>query len=356
MIAFATTSTELIIARFFTGIAEGAIYLCVPIYIGEISESKVRGVIGSGMTLSIIVGVLVINIVGGLNTIRTTALLASCVPVFTLMTFSWMPDSPYFCIMKGKLELAQSNLRRLRGVENIDKEFNRICKTVQSQMENPATFVTVLSIKENRKAWFIMVGLRIIQQMSGISAVTYFLLPIFQETGMTLSPLIATIIFIAAEVAATACCSLTVDRFGRVPLLILSLIGATLSLFSIGSYFFYRDYMHGDVEQYHYVPLVAMLCYIITFSLGYGTLPSLMASELFATNIKSKALCLTHFIFASFVFGASKTFLYLQNEFGLYVPFWVYAGSAFIGIFYTWLCVPETKGKSLDEIQRWMKT
>lgn len=324
----------------------------LPMYIGEISEPEIRGTLGSGITLVLISGCTAINLIGGLLDIQATALICATIPLITLMTFCWMPESPYYYIIKGRWEEAKQSLQYLRKQSEVDEELNTIREHVEQQMKTPTSYSSIFINPFNRKIFLIVIFVRIVQQLSGLAAVTMFLLLIFVESGLSIPPLVATMIFLIVQMISTTFCTIYCDKFGRVPLLMISLIGAGLSSFSVGSYFFARDFLELDMQAYSYVPLVGMLCYIVVFSIGYGTMPTLIAAELFPTNIKSKGMCLSHYVFAICVFTSSKLFLTLHSSFGMYMPFMVYTVGAVFGLFFTWFCVPETKGKSLQEIQR----
>lgn len=352
LIAIASTSTELLIARFIAGLAEGGCYISVPMYIGEIAEPEIRGIIGSGISLSIIFGIFFINILGNLLSVQVTAMICSIIPILTLVFFSWMPESPYYLAEIKEDEQARESLRTLRDSFDVEDEFHSISATTAAQMANPCTFKEIFTIDHNRKAFVLAAAGRFFQQMSGLTAITYYLMTIFNDGGSNIPPLIEIIAFSCTQIVSGILCVGLVDNFGRVPLLVFSAAGGAVSLLGISSYFYLRDNLIVDFDGFNWIPFVGVLIYQALFGVGYVMLPTVLISELFASNIKTRAYVLIHFVFALTVFVTGKMFLLLQVHFGTYLPFAIFAGMAWLGALFAYFILPETKGKTLEEIQK----
>lgn len=125
MVAFAETVLMLYLARFLAGIADGFTFTVVPMYIGEIADPKVRGMLGSSCSVTWIAGFLVINVIGSYLSIKTAALVSSIVPGFLFLTFLWMPESPYYLLMRSRPEDARKSLQRLKKSEDVSEDLNR---------------------------------------------------------------------------------------------------------------------------------------------------------------------------------------------------------------------------------------
>lgn len=141
------------------------------------------------------------------------------------------------------------------------------------------------------------------------------------------------------------------DRAGRRILLLISISVMTLSLGALGSFFFVRDLDAELAETLGWLPLTSLSIFIIAFALGFGPIPWLMVSELYSKDINYIASPVTGFINPCLTFLVSSTFTMLTESIGVGQTFWIYAGCSFVGIFYVFFLVPETKGKSLAEIQ-----
>ncbi|EFA00434.1 facilitated trehalose transporter Tret1 [Tribolium castaneum] len=354
MIAFSQSLTVLYIARFIAGIADGWAFTAVPMYIGEIADPKIRGLLGSGVSSSWIFGILLINAIGSYLSITITALVSSIVPVLTLLTFVWMPESPYYLVMRGHKEEAKCNLQRLRGLEDVDSELTRVSLAVKAQTQNSGKFLDLFVTKSNRKAVYIIMALRGAQQLSGTTAITFYTQLIFEEAGDDISSELATVIYFSVQFLLTILCSSIVDKAGRRPLLVLSLTGSACALFLEGTYFFIKTQTAIDVSSFTCIPVISLIGFVIFFSSGMQSIPILMLGELFPANVKAFALCLADIYFCLMATVVSKFFQIVKDSFGIYVPFYVFTGSCLLGLVFIVLFVPETKGKSLEEIQQYL--
>ncbi|CAH1155581.1 unnamed protein product [Phaedon cochleariae] len=355
MVAYARSILLLYTARFIAGVADGWVFTAVPMYIGEIADPKIRGRLGTSISVSWIFGILLINILGSYLSIAVTGLICSILPILSLLTFVWMPESPYFLLMKENQEGAQRSLQTFRGVTDVETELNRISNAVKSQMLNSGKFLDLFTVKSNRKAVFIMLMVRAAQQLSGTTAITFYTQPIFNEAGSNISPAIASIVYFAVQLLLAMFCSGIVDKAGRRPLMIISITGSAVLLFVEGIYFYLVTCTEVDMEPFSLIPVIALIGFVIVFSLGMQTIPLLMLGELFPANVKAFALCLADIYFAGIAIIVSKFFQIMKDSFGMYVPFFGFSGFCVIGLICIVIFVPETKGKTLEEIQMYFK-
>lgn len=354
MVAYAKSVTVLNVARAIAGAADGATFTAVPMYLGEIAEPKVRGQLGSLCSVTFIFGVLLVNVIGNYITISPTALISSIFPVLLMVTFVWMPESPYYLLMKGQLDHARRSLQVFTGRTDVETELNRINDAVIEQTKNTGKFLDLFTVKSNRKALFLMAGLRTAQQFSGTMAITYYAKMIFSASNH-MSPELATITYFLIQVIFAFASSAIVDRSGKRPLLIISSIGAAVALFIEGSYFFIQNCTEIDTKPFSFLQLTGLIMFVVMFSVGMQTIPILMLCEMFPTNVKAFALCLADIYFCVAATIVSKFFQYMKDNFGMHVPFFAFAGCCIVGLAFIILCIPETKGKTLEEIQMHLK-
>lgn len=140
--------------------ADGVAFTVVPMYIGEIADAHVRGLLGSSCSVMWIVGFLIINIIGSYLSISMTAIVSSILPVVAFFTFMWMPESPYYLLMRKQDEEAGKSLRRLRKRENVEDEIERMKSNLQTKTKGTGRFSDLFRVKSNRKALLIVSGLR----------------------------------------------------------------------------------------------------------------------------------------------------------------------------------------------------
>lgn len=354
VIANANSVVTLCIAKAIGGIGEGLIFVCLPIYTGEVCEPKVRGMIGSSNAALVIIGSLLINVYGSYLTIEASAYVSLIVPVLFVVTFIWMPESPYYYLMKGKQENAKASLQWLRRMNNVKEELESLTVYIQQQLSEPSSIKDVFMISSNRKSCIILCVLRIFHQFSGIIALTSYSQYLFQQSGSDLSPIACTSIYLTVYLFVTVLGCLTIDKLGRRPLLIFSLIGSTFALFAEGVYFYLKN-LDYNVSSFNWFPLFGMLIYVTFYSPGIGICPLVLSGEMLSATVKAKALGILNIIFAISMAASLKTFQGLNSKFGMHVPFFVFGASCFVGTLFSYYFVPETKGKTLEEIQKELK-
>lgn len=353
MVAFAKSVVVLYIARLIAGVADGVTFTVVPMYIGEIADPKVRGLLGSSCSVTWIAGFLIINVIGSYLSIKTTALVASVVPGILFITFLWMPESPYYLVMRDQPEAARKSLERLKRGRDVNNDLNRIRTAIQAEEKShKGKFVDLFRVKSNRKAVFIIGGLRGFQQLAGTTAIAFYTHEIFQAAGDHISAHYAVMIYYSIQLILTMVSSSIVDRAGRRPLLLISMAGSALALFIEGTYFYILNETSIDTSSFSIVAVIGLLVFVIIFSLGMQSIPICMLGELFPTNVKAFALCLADVYFSVMATVASKYLQITKVEYGLHVSFYGFAVCSVMGLVFIYFYVPETKGKTLEDIQR----
>lgn len=198
---------------------------------------------------------------------------------------------------------------------------------------------------------YLFSGLRGIQQLTGTTAIIFYAKTIFEEANGFISSSTATIIYFAIQLVLSALSSFIVDFSGRRPLLIISLSGTALTLLANSIYLYLKGCTDIDMEPFGFISIIALLSYIIIFSVGMQTIPLLIMGEIFPTNVKAFALCLMDIYFSVTVTIISKLFHWSKDYFGLHVPFFFFTVCCIVGVVFIIFVVPETKGKTLEDIQ-----
>jgi sugar porter (SP) family MFS transporter len=356
MVAFAQNIIVLYVARFIAGIADGVTFTVVPMYIGEISDPNVRGMLGSSCSVTWIAGFLLINVIGSYFSIKTAALVSSIVPGVLFVTFLWMPESPYYLLMRDQPRAARQSMERLKRTKDVNEDLNRIRTAMQAEEKSHGgRFLDLFRVKSNRKAVFIIGGLRGFQQLAGTTAIAFYTHEIFQTAGDDISAHYAVMIYYSVQLILTMVSSSIVDRAGRRPLLLISMAGSALALFIEGTYFYILNETSVDISSFSIVAVVGLIGFVIIFSLGMQSIPVCMLGELFPTNVKAFALCLADVYFSVMATVASKYLQITKVEYGLHVSFYGFTVCSLLGLVFIYLYVPETKGKTLEDIQKRLK-
>lgn len=353
-VAFAHSITLMHVGRCLTGVFLG-IYSPVPqVYATEIAEPKYRGMMGAFPEVAVALGSMLCYVIGDSMDWRwmavTSALLPG-VPLFFSMIF--MPESPQWLTKQGKLDRAETSLTFFRGPgydaisevkmirENIvDKEGAEISLWEQ---------VRLFRYSQNWKPVLLVFLVFMCGQFSGFAVVVNYTVTIFDaaNTGMnsnTSAIIVGTVRFLATLVSAVL-----LDRVGRRPLLIVSAIGSSIGMLSIGIFFYLQDI--GIVyEMLNYLPLASLLFYVFFNELGYGPIPWLLSGELIPLAVRTLGNGVAVTAYSLFAFLISLTFPLLLEQFTTYITFWLYAAFSLSGVFLGWW-LPETKGKTLEEIE-----
>lgn len=344
------------LSRLIGGCGEACIFSTLPSYIGEISTPKVRGLWGNALICSVLAGQLYVNAVGGYLDVKTTAWISLIWPIVFIATFLFAPESPYYFMMKGRRSEARESLQKLRGLDDVENELDGIEAAVQRQMSESCHWKELWTIKSNRKAIFAGLFLRASQQLSGMACMVTYTQYIFAQSGQSFNPADSTLVFSSIMLIGAVSLSTLLNRMGRRLPFLISLIGCVITL-ALLSVYFYLDLEEPsvDLSDLKWIPLVCMLMYLVWFSLGLVTIPTLMLSELFSASAKSKALTILIIAFGVFVSLTTKVFNLLETAFGLFAPFAFFSICCLCNVFIALKLIPETKGKTLEEIQQMLK-
>lgn len=355
LIGAAETLYVFYLARLVQGIGDAACFTALPMYVCEISEPKVRGSWGNLIALSMFLGYFTLNIVAAYCDIKGMAYVFGLIILIQFFLMFVIPESPHFLIMKEREEEARSALQFLRWREDVEEEFVVLSKEVQQGVLESGSITDLFSDKINLKTLIISLGIRATQPFSGIPAFTMYTQYMFMQAGSDLSASTSAIIFSGFFCLCIGGFSSVVERFGRKPLMIFSCFGCCIVLAFESIFFYISEETSLDVSYIRWFPLAGMLSYIPLCSAGLAIIPTLMLGELFSTNIKGIALCVLNIFYSIFLLLVTKLFQSLSSNFGMYVPFCLFSVCCFASFIFSCYWLPETKGKTLEEIQRYLR-
>lgn len=355
LVMFAESIYVLYLSRFAIGLADAALFTVLPTYVSEIATPSVRGSWGNTPTIMISVGLIVVNTVGGYFDIKTTAYILVWVQVLFTVTFWCMPETPYYLLMKGRNEEAEATLRKLRRKKNVEDEFKQLSSDVSRQTSESGKLSDLFTNSTNRKALCAGAFIRAAQQFSGISAFNTFTAFIFQQSGSEMSRTVSSIIFSTILLVMSIISAFFMNKLGRKWAMIISCGGSSIVLVPTAIYFYLQHYSSLDVSQFSFVPLIALLLYLVFYSIGMALVPSLIIGELFSTSIKAKGITVLNIGFCIFEAVSLKLFHILVDSIGIYSPFILFSMCCIVSCAASFYLVPETKGKTLEEIQQSLK-
>ncbi|XP_050093494.1 facilitated trehalose transporter Tret1-like [Anopheles aquasalis] len=348
LIGVGESVTVLFISRALSGISYGMAYSSMPLYLGEIASDRIRGSIGTLLTVMAKTGILLEYAIGPYVAYSTLAWISIAFPVTFFALFLWLPESPYYLLGKERTEQAEQNLRWLRRTSDVQTELAMMQAAVERSKRNRGTFRDLLN-RGNRRSLIIILGLGALQQLCGSQAVIAYSQQIFDQVNIGLKAQESSIIMAVIQLVTAALSSSIVDRIGRRPLLLFSTVGCAIGTFIVGLYFF-LDQQEVDVDGIGWIPLVVIMLYIVCYTIGLATVPFAILGEIFPANVKAVAAAIYTMFAGSVGFGVSKLYQLISDEAGTYVSFWIFAACSAAFVVFVFALVPETKGKPLDQI------
>lgn len=338
------------------GIGFGGIFSVMPMYVGEIVSPKIRGACGSFISTLNYFGQFVVNVLGSYFSVQVTSYICMPLAVLFFVLFLLMPESPYYYTMKKNDEEAKRSLRRLLRKSDVDKDFTSLKKDVDRQMSERGTWLDLVLINSNRKALSIGAFVRISQHLGGTSVFISSIQFIFAKAGGIVKSEIAAMVYTFLTFIFYFMAGLLVDRLGRRLAYITSMTLSGFILLLESVYFYIQDnHPEIDTTSISWFPLVGMIFYVLFGSFGPGIIPTIMIGELFSTSIKAKATIVMMVIFGLFVYISNQLFYLLNSYAGLFAPYLLFSCSDFIAGIVAYYYLPETKGKTLEEIQQHLK-
>ncbi|KAH1023377.1 hypothetical protein HUJ04_012591 [Dendroctonus ponderosae] len=356
LIIFAKNILALYFGRLITGMAAGGCCVAAPLYIGEIAHQSIRGALGTLFQLMIITGIFISYLFGVFLTPYKFTEFCACVPLIFHILFMYQPETPSYLIKKGSYEEAKKSLIKLRGANyDVDSEFTRIeGGGLKENTQSATSLKDILTQRPVVKAVIICFALMFFQQFSGINVIIMYSSIIFQSTGIEFNSNVATIIVGAVQVWATLFASLIIEKVGRKKLLIVSLSTVAVNSVILGIYFSVKTRLHVNgviLSDIAFIPIAAVCLFVLGFSLGLGPIPWMIASEILPTEIRSMVGSAAGTFNWCLAFVLTKSYLTLYQILGDDSMFYSFSILSIIGAIFIIMMLPETKGKSVAEIQ-----
>ncbi|CAO2598171.1 Solute carrier family 2, facilitated glucose transporter member 6 [Lemmus lemmus] len=303
----------LLLGRTLTGFAGGLTAACIPVYVSEIAPPDVRGALGATPQLMSVFGSLSLYALGLLLPWRWLAV-AGEGPVFIMiLLLSFMPNSPRFLLSKGRDEEALQALTWLRADSEVHWEFEQIQDNVRRQSSR----VSWSEARDPRvyRPILIAVLMRFLQQLTGITPILVYLQTIFDSTSVVLPSQQDAAIVGAVRLVSVLIAAVTMDLAGR-----------------------------------------KVLLYVSGYAMGWGPITWLLMSEVLPLRARGVASGLCVLVSWLTAFVLTKYFLLAVNAFGLQVPFFFFSAICALSLLFTGCCVPETRGRSLEQIEAFFQT
>src|SRR6202167_497158 len=348
--AFSPSYGVLVAARVVIGLAVGSASMVVPLYIGETAPPRVRGALVSFNQLAITSGILVSYLVDyGLSSSQNWRLMFGLAAIPAILMFTGMlfqKESPHWLIAQGREDEARDVLRRVRDEADIDAEIAE----VRELSERNSSFREVLS-PAVRHVMIIGVTLAVFQQITGINTIIYYAPTLLKSAGLGSSAaLLANVVNGAVNVGMTIVAIRLLDRTGRRPLLLGGTAGMAAGMIVVALTFLLGgDQLHGAAA---YIAIGGLLIYTGSFAIGLGPVFWLLISEIYPVKIRGQAMSVATMANWGANFAVTISFLTLLSAIGNAGTFFLFAALSIVALAYFQRQVPETKNRSLPDIER----
>jgi SP family arabinose:H+ symporter-like MFS transporter len=345
--------TQFTIFRFIGGLGIGAASMVSPLYITELAPARIRGRLVSYYQLAIVIGILVIFFVNSLiqNAGDETwnieygwryMMASGVIPaILFLVALFFVPESPRWLTKEGRDDDALKILIGINGTE----QANIILEEVKATLHEEQGTLRELFTGRFQKAVWVGIFLAVFSQIQGINAIMYYAPEIFKAVGAgTEAAFQQTVIIGLINLLFTFVAIYWVDRLGRKTLLLIGGVGMAISLLMVGFSFYFGWTGYGL--------LLFILLYIGSFAASYGPVTWVIISEIFPIKMRGVAMSVATFALWVAVYLVTQLFPMMLEMVGPAGTFWIFGAMALLSFGFVWARVPETKGRTLEEIEK----
>ena len=367
-----TSPGFLAFSRIILGVAIGISSFTVPLYISEISPTKIRGALVSSFQLMITIGILVSYFSdlafadeSNPESWRWMFYVGVFPAIILFVGMLFLPETPRFLIGKGKEEKGRKILQKVEDPALVDIAVQKIKDDIEKD-KLAATDWTEIFKPWLRNALFIAIGIMFVQQFVGINTIIYYAPTVFIIAGFAgpKAAIAATVSVGVVNVLSTVLSMFLIDKLGRRKLYFIGLTGMAVALTALGTFFLLKDSLGPSLK---YITVASILIYIIFFAISLGPLGWLIISEIFPLKVRGLGMSIGSL--SNWLFNAIVTFTFLKLAWLFTAPgmeivnsespadpnpagaFFVYAVIAVLGILWGLKYIPETKGITLEEIE-----
>ncbi|XP_067206532.1 facilitated trehalose transporter Tret1-like [Linepithema humile] len=343
----------LYVARFLGGISMGKTYSSFSLYLGEIADPTIRGALIVLAMSGLSIGTLVMCIMGAYLNMKISAGIALAFCIILTVIFIWLPESPHHLVKVGMEKKAQASILWYHRNCDVKSELHTLKKFLETN--NSLPYVEVLRNLKYPHIWKALILVSVLfmySQMCGIVSVMYYMETILRKAQVTVvEPAVVVIISTSTAIVSSLISMLLIDKFGRRIMMIVSSSTVALSMICLSTGFQLLDagYDPADLQG---LPIFSMIFFQITIFIGVLSMPTTILGEIFPPHIKCVAGCFSSIMAGLFAFICSSTYQPLINLLTEKYVFYIYALLLITAVPFTLFCMPETKGKTLQQIQK----
>ncbi|XP_015520293.2 facilitated trehalose transporter Tret1 [Neodiprion lecontei] len=352
LVIAANSASWIYVAKFISGATGEISYMSTSLYLGDISSPNIRGAMVTMASTGVVLGIVVANAMGPYISMRVFACIALVPNIYFIAIFLWLPESPYYLVSRGRLDDAKNSILRYNPKADVHLEVESIKNFVT--IEKSVSFVDRVrefNFSRNRNNGLILMALIMFSKCSGLVPLSAYMEIIMTRGSVTaISPSTVPVIVNSVGLIAGWTAMYFVEKSGRRTMWAVSSAGICVSMTTLGTHFYFLSIGY-DPATLQWLPILSVVLFKIWFNLGVSYIPNIMVSEVFASNIRTLAACLSSVSSGVFSFIGIYGYQWLLELIHESYVYWIYAVLMVISSIFGWFLVSETKGKTLMEIQ-----
>ncbi|XP_053602986.1 facilitated trehalose transporter Tret1-like isoform X2 [Plodia interpunctella] len=358
LIAVAQNVPMIYVGRLLVGFGSGMVGAPARVYTAEVSQPHLRGMLGALASVGVSTGVLIQYVIGSMTTWNVLAGISASIPILSFLTMMFLPETPNYLLQQDKRERAESSLAKLRGGScDLQEEIQRMItfkeKNHVEPLKSPKEIFKAVIAPSALKPFLILALYFLIYQWCGINTITFYAIEIFQASGSTMSKTTFAISLGIVRLIFTVVGCVLCRRFGRRPLTFVSSVGCSVTMVTLAVYMYFVKVWHENEQEpaLSWLPPACIYLFVISCTIGYLIVPWVMIGEVYPTQVRGviggMTTCAAHLS----VFSVVKTFPQLRSLIDFYGAFALYGAITIFGTIFFYFCLPETKGRTLQEIE-----
>ncbi|KAJ8679358.1 hypothetical protein QAD02_015145 [Eretmocerus hayati] len=352
-IFYATNTPTMCIGRFLTGLGSGMVGAPSRVYTSEVTQPHLRGALTAIASVGVSTGVLIEYTLGAFISWKLTAGLSAFVPAAALILMFLFPETPSYLVSVNKPDKARESLQHFRSTSyDLNEEMNALVefsnKNNLKRLTGFREIAGALIQPKARRPFLMLIMYFLIYQWTGTNAITFYSVEIVENSGIKLDKYMVTVFLGVVRLVFTIVACVACRKFGRRPMTFLSSIGCGMSMVGLSMYLWFREYLGAG---YAWIPILCITGYTIACTLGFLVIPWVMIGEVYPVQIRGIIGGLTTMFAHSFVFTVVKTYPLLASSLSQHGTFLLYGCISLLGTIFFYVCLPETKDRSLQEIE-----
>ncbi|XP_044574672.1 facilitated trehalose transporter Tret1-like [Cotesia glomerata] len=344
--------TLIYVSRTLDGISFGMFFSCFPLYVGEIAHPKIRGALVALVMQGLMVGNLCGTVIGKFVDLWMFAAIILVPNLIFLASFSIMPHTPHYLIRRNEIDKAAKSIEFYDRNADVKNQLEALKEFIQSSKS--LTFkdtIRELNTPVNRKALIMVNIVFAFFQLSGNYTVNAYMEILL--TNARINVVVPSNLVISGNVLSIVSSWISIytnDKYGRPVMLLISSVGVGIGMFLWGLHYQLLDIGYTN-PHLQWISIVALIVYQLSVPLGLIPVPSTLISEMFAPSVKNLSASISSVISGLCAFAASRSYQPMVDALSEKYVFWIYSFLMFSSGLYSIIFIPETKGKSLTEIQ-----